>query len=103
MILLAIFSLLLLGSTSGDTLLPTWQVPFTQTSVLPASRVGASGIFNGSGILLTGGTVNTVTAQTVPMAPSSFYATGALCSSPFLAGVGLSVGGRHPEGLVPLS
>ena len=71
--------LTLLGSTSGDTLLPTWQVPFTQTTVLPASRVGASGIFNGSGVLIVGGTVNTVSAQTVPMAPSSFYATGALC------------------------
>ena len=71
--------LTLLGSTSGDTLLPTWQVPFTQTTVLPASRVGASGIFNGSGVLIVGGTVNTVSAQSVPMAPSSFYATGALC------------------------
>jgi len=63
------------------------MVPTSQNPVLPVTRVGASGFFNGTGLLLTGGTVNTVGVQSSPLAPPSFFPTGK-CFILFVLGQG---------------
>ena len=62
-----------------QTLLPTWQVPLDQSSSLPSPRIGGGGFYNGSGIILTGGTTSLGGAQSNPLAPASYFDGGACC------------------------
>lgn len=61
----------------ASALLPTWQVPTSQSSVLPATRVAAGGFFNGSGLVVTGGSLRQTGPQSSPLAPASYFAQGA--------------------------
>ena len=65
-----------------SALLPTWQVPTSQSSILPATRVAAGGFFNGTGLVVTGGARSQTGPQSSPLAPASFFPQGALPPPP---------------------